>query len=312
MRLDAVAVAPWSRRVADVKVKPDCFPCLLRRALIAARQVTDDEWLQHKVLAKAMEELSSSEREVSPAEVMCHLSSVVGKILGSTDIYQKQRDEWASELENIASTVSEVVESSADPLETAFCVAARANVFDDERLSGAKVRDEINSIGLKAGSNECSDRLAVSDYQRFRKELEEANSLLFLHDSGPELFFDRFLFEQLSQARPELKIYSVVRSQPILLDAIALDRESSGLGELPQVEEIDLGLHALGAPLNECPRDFRDVFEAADLVIAKGQAHFETLFSSDRRIYYLMRVKCQVMAREQGAKIGETLFFRSS
>ena len=55
---------------------------------------------------------------------------------------------------------------------------------------------------------------------------------------------------------------------------------------------------------------FREVFEAADLILAKGQASFETLADDEKTVYFLFRVKCEVMARAQGAEIGDLVFSR--
>ena len=46
------------------------------------------------------------------------------------------------------------------------------------------------------------------------------------------------------------------------------------------------------------------VFEEADLIIAKGQGNHETLCMSTRPIYFLLRVKCGVIARNLGCPEG--------
>ena len=52
------------------------------------------------------------------------------------------------------------------------------------------------------------------------------------------------------------------------------------------------------------------MFEAADIVIAKGQANYETLDDCGRTIYHLLRVKCSVMARRQGLKVADVVFLK--
>jgi hypothetical protein len=40
-----------------------------------------------------------------------------------------------------------------------------------------------------------------------------------------------------------------------------------------------------------------DAYRSADLIISKGQANYETLVTErDRRIYFLFKVKCPVVA----------------
>ncbi len=74
---------------------------------------------------------------------------------------------------------------------------------------------------------------------------------------------------------------------------------------------IDPGISALGIPLNECTREFRDQFESADLVLGKGQAHYETLADGEITSYFLMRVKCQVMAKHQGVSVADIVLVKS-
>ncbi|MBD3366866.1 MAG: DUF89 family protein, partial [Candidatus Eisenbacteria bacterium] len=52
---------------------------------------------------------------------------------------------------------------------------------------------------------------------------------------------------------------------------------------------------------------FRDLFDRADLVIAKGQGNYETLSGVSREVVFLLRVKCPVIARDIGATVGDCL-----
>ena len=52
-------------------------------------------------------------------------------------------------------------------------------------------------------------------------------------------------------------------------------------------------------------------FEATDLVIAKGQANYETLCNEKKQVYFLFRVKCRVMAETLGLRIGDFVLERS-
>ncbi len=44
-------------------------------------------------------------------------------------------------------------------------------------------------------------------------------------------------------------------------------------------------------------QNFRARFDAADLIISKGQGNFETLAGVDKRIFFLLKVKCPVLAK---------------
>jgi hypothetical protein len=49
---------------------------------------------------------------------------------------------------------------------------------------------------------------------------------------------------------------------------------------------------------------FRRRFEAADLIIAKGQGNYETLSDVPADIFFLFKVKCPVIAEHVGQPVG--------
>lgn len=85
-------------------------------------------------------------------------------------------------------------------------------------------------------------------------------------------------------------------------DATFEDAEESGMTDI--VDVIDNGSDAPGTILADCSGSFRQAFENADLVIAKGQGNYETLSDTDKPIVFLLRAKCPVIARHIGCEMG--------
>lgn len=292
-----------------MKMEPRCLPCAMRRLLATAQRISDDPWVHFKLLKNAMGELVHVDRDRTPAELIAELQSVVGRTLGTTDPYQQDRKEWWDELEPSQEALRARIAAAAEPLRAALHLATAGNALDDECLSRHQVREALRWTWT--GSQAEEPAFHATDLERFVTELRAATRLVFVHDSGPELIFDRLVVEQLIVVSPALRIRCVVRAQPILLDATHEDLERSGILALPGVEGAnDPGIVALGVPLDECGRELREVFEAADLVLAKGQAAYETLHDSGKPCYFAMRVKCPVMADVQGVPPGELLFTR--
>ena len=71
---------------------------------------------------------------------------------------------------------------------------------------------------------------------------------------------------------------------------------------------IDNGTDIPGTILDECSDSFCEVFQKADLIIAKGQGNYETLsqtrLQSGQSLFFLLKVKCPVIARDLGRKVG--------
>jgi uncharacterized protein with ATP-grasp and redox domains len=88
------------------------------------------------------------------------------------------------------------------------------------------------------------------------------------------------------------------------------DAEFAGLTDIVNV--IDNGSDAPGTILEDCSQDFRDFFEKADLIIAKGQGNYETLSEVNKKIFFLLKVKCPVIARNIGCEVGEMILQKST
>jgi uncharacterized protein with ATP-grasp and redox domains len=93
-----------------------------------------------------------------------------------------------------------------------------------------------------------------------------------------------------------------VRGGPIINDVTIQDAEEVGMTSIVSV--IDNGSNAPGTILSDCSEEFRQKFENADLVIAKGQGNYETLSHLPKNIYFLLQVKCPVLAKSTGYRIG--------
>jgi uncharacterized protein with ATP-grasp and redox domains len=56
--------------------------------------------------------------------------------------------------------------------------------------------------------------------------------------------------------------------------------------------------------LEDCSAEFRKRFESADVIIAKGQGNYETLSNTHRSIFFLLKIKCPVVASQSGIAVG--------
>jgi hypothetical protein len=74
---------------------------------------------------------------------------------------------------------------------------------------------------------------------------------------------------------------------------------------------IDNGSDAPGTVLNDCSAEFRRRLAVADLIIAKGQGNYETLSDEPYNIFFLFKVKCQVIARHVGQPEGTQVLIQS-
>ena len=126
-----------------------------------------------------------------------------------------------------------------------------------------------------------------------------------MNEEGDEFNLDRLLIERM----PMEKVTYVVRGHPILNDALMEDAQIAGLTDL--VEVIDNGPDAPGTILETCSDAFRQQFERADLIVAKGQGNFESLSDTERPVFFLVRPKCAVLARHLNCELGRLMVIES-
>jgi hypothetical protein len=101
-----------------------------------------------------------------------------------------------------------------------------------------------------------------------------------------------------------------VRSNEILNDITLQDAKILGIDKLCKV--IESGSRISGTDLNEGTGEFIDLYKNADMIIAKGQGNFETLLNSERSIYFLFKVKCEVISELCGHPVGTGLLHLSN
>ncbi|HAK95526.1 MAG TPA: hypothetical protein DCM87_11095 [Planctomycetes bacterium] len=282
-----------------MNAQPACIPCCLARILRMAELVTDNDWLHNRILAEMMDFLRKRQYETTPADLMAELCTRAEKTLGVADPYAERRksigEETQAAEEQFRAQIDAVPKSHQ--LALAVRLACTANVFDDDLLRDV----EISALFARA-----EDAALHGDaWEDFRRDLKAASRILFVHCAAGEIVLDKLLMERLEEKR----IVSVVRARPILGWATAEDAARAGLGAAADAI-MDPGADCIGLPLSQCSQELRTAFDEADLVIAKGQAAYETLGAERKPIYALMRVKCRVAAEVLGYEIGDLVLER--
>jgi uncharacterized protein with ATP-grasp and redox domains len=141
---------------------------------------------------------------------------------------------------------------------------------------------------------------ATDDGAAFRDALSRAGQVLYLADNAGETVFDRLLIETL-----DARVFYAVKSGPVLNDATRDDALAAGVDGVADI--VTTGSDAPGTILGRCSGEFRRLYDEAELVIAKGQANYETLSDGGPRIFFLLQAKCPVTAREARVPVGSII-----
>ena len=75
---------------------------------------------------------------------------------------------------------------------------------------------------------------------------------------------------------------------------------------------ISNGSDAPATILSQCSPKMRGYYQAADLIISKGQGNYESLSDRPENIFFLFKVKCPVIARDSGYDIDSPVLISST
>jgi uncharacterized protein with ATP-grasp and redox domains len=101
-----------------------------------------------------------------------------------------------------------------------------------------------------------------------------------------------------------------VKGASVLNDATMKDAKEVGMDLVANV--ISNGYDAPSTILNKCSNDFLEVYHSADLIL-KGQGNFEGLMNeNDSRIFFLLMVKCDVIAETLNVKKGSFVVYNKN
>ena len=278
-----------------MKVYLDCIPCFLRQALEAARWATDDECSQRAVLDRVAQLISGLPLNATPIEMGREIHRAVRKVTGTDDPYREVKKQVNDRALELYSDCQSRVEASVDPLLTALKVAAAGNVID---FATNSVFDLNRSI------EEClRDGVRMADYPTLKERLNDITDVLYLGDNAGEIVFDRLVVEQLTTLGK--RVTYAVRGEPIINDATVEDASYVDMDKIALV--VSSGSDGPGTSLRWCRAEFVDRFRDAELIISKGQGNFEGLSDVKAPIFFLLKVKCPVVAQELGERLGQVV-----
>ncbi|MGC8761614.1 MAG: damage-control phosphatase ARMT1 family protein [Bryobacteraceae bacterium] len=282
-----------------MKTSPDCIPCFLRQARDAAGLVSPDRTVQERIAREVLCWSEEMDLDQPPIVFGQRLHRHLREIAVIEDPYRAAKDRFNQLAIRLLPDLRAIVTAANDPLEVAARIAIAGNVIDMGVPTGVTEQDVHRSL---------SEALAAPPFpmlNEFRQAVASARSILYLADNAGEIVFDRLLIEQLSPAG----VILAVRGSPVINDATVADARAAGLHEL--VEVVGNGSDAPGTILGDCSPEFIRRFEAADLILAKGQGNFETLSDEPRNIFFLFKAKCPVIAAYAGQTLGSYVLARS-
>ena len=261
-----------------------CYLCHFRRNIETARSFGDEAAATAFARDLMQLYLSLPEDAASPTAAP-GTAALFQKHFGlSGDRYRQEKEQSNAFVMARLEAIQEKVKNAEDPVYAGLQMAILGNYIDFSALQGEVSFEKLDTLLNQAEEME----LCRKTYARLRQELGQGRKLLYLTDNAGEIGFDRVWAEAIRDAFPNLEITFCVRGGPALNDATREDAKAVGI----PFPVIDNGNTVPGTDLTRLGQEARQALEAADVIIAKGQANVETLLGCGYPIFYAFLVKC--------------------
>jgi uncharacterized protein with ATP-grasp and redox domains len=278
-------------------IRSECYACLERLAALTVELATPDPEVQGQALLAARRLLDQEFGPGAiPAAIATRFLPVIHQITGNPDPFAARK---AAETVWAARMYRHLAPAYGDGLESLLHLAAVGNAIDFFRGEAELTREMLARV-----------KFGLAEVPGFRRELDgPPGLLLYLADNAGEQFFDLPLVSSLR--RRGWRVLYVVKGGPIQNDLTRKDLEASNLGDALE-PVVDTGAPTVGLQLPEASPGFRELYEAARLIVAKGMGHFETMSHlNDPRVWFLLQAKCTPMARALGVDRNALVFGRA-
>lgn len=279
-----------------MKVHYECASCFLRQARDALDLATEDEDLKMQITEKTNKILCSEFRKGAVAnEIGTKIHRTIKRETKNPDPYYDFREKSDDIAMQFLPQVEKILEKD-NSLKNYLKAAIAGNVLDFGALG---LESDIEGLVMSTVEKD----LSIDNSGELGVELNIAKNVLYLADNVGEIVFDKLLIKKLHEYNVEVTV--ALKKDPILNDACMKEALDVGLDEVARL--ITTGTDSIGVIYHDLSEDFKQEFQDADLVIAKGLGNYEGLSEmelGDKPVFCLLNAKCQPIARDIGVELG--------
>lgn len=287
-----------------MKLSIECLPCLLKQAVNLARIHMDSEEDQRRLLKEIMRVMAAADEEASAPSVACQIQRLLKEAIQNPDPYREEKQHYNREMLKLEAEFEKLIHSSENPLAVGLKLAAAGNIIDfgpGHDLSLESVLEVVNQTLARDFPAEL--------FESLKTRLQESRSLLYLGDNAGEIVFDKVFIRTIKEHYPGLDVDFATRGEAVLNDITEEDAYYVGMDACARI--INNGTGIPGTVLERCSPVFQRAFQQADIIVAKGQGNFETLYGSGREnLFFLFLCKCNLFVERLGARKNDIMLIQ--
>ena len=279
-----------------------CIRCLVDKQEAGIAKFKDEEknTAYMKEIAKIIGE---SDDEASSAYLVYLFNQVYRRYFGEVKDYSEIKKEYNSYVLAMEDELYQEIGEAKDPLAQSIVYARIGNYIDFGAMQHVE-RAEFLELFQKKEKN----LLDQSVYEDFLKDCQKGKNFLLLADNCGEIVLDKLFLRELKKRFPHLILSVMVRGEEVLNDVTIKDAEETGICTVAKV--VSNGNGVGGTVVDMLSEEARQVLDQADVMLAKGQANFETLHGCGRNIYYSFLCKCDWFSGRFGVEKYTGMFLR--
>ena len=275
-----------------MKIQEKCIPCIVNQAIKVADMVGLED--KEQLLRKVFTYLSQVDFKASSTpELIGEIFALLKKEIGNEDPYKETRLQYNKMFLEQIPELEQEINGAENPFLEAIKYAIIGNVIDFNPIHNRLLSDiEACFLRLK------EEQLEINHSNILMQEIRSADTILYLGDNCGEICLDKILIKKIRELNPSCHVFFGTRGEAVVNDSVEEDAYLVGIDDYATV--ISNGDSSLGTVLYRTSKRFQEIYQNADIVIAKGQANYECLSNENTNIYFLLMTKCSVIANDIG------------
>ena len=236
-------------------------------------------------------------RAYSSPELHGVISAIYREIFGPERDYSDVKRRFNALMLALEPALQADVDAAADPLRRAVQYAMAGNYIDFAVLGDVDEGELRQKLDAVAGMDVDARML-----ETLREEIIAARRLVYFTDNCGEIVTDKLLLRALRRLNPELHATVIVRGMPVVNDATLEDAKQVRMEDAAQ-RVIGNGTDLPGVVLSRISAEALSETNAADVLIAKGQANYEGLSGCGLNLFYIFMCKCRMFTERFGVPL---------
>jgi len=275
-----------------------CKGCFLKTYQRLFEKYHTKTVLRQDFIAFYGETIEKFKYHTSP-EIQRELNHKFCKIVGISDPFLEEKTISNQIAMELYQEWKKKVFASANPFDLALRLAIAGNIMDYGANNNFNLEETIKLV--------VNSEFAIDHSQILHQRIRNAKRILYLGDNAGEIVFDKLFIETIMHN----DVVYAVKGSPVLNDVTMQDAKYTGMEIVSDI--ISNGYDAPSTVLSKCSKEFIKAFDTADLIISKGQGNLEGLINqNDARIFFLLMVKCNVIAEVLNVEKGSFVVYNQT